>query len=81
MENKIFVVIKDNYVINRIVVAEADAATYTYPLPHDLLLEDVDLNLYIGDWYEEAEGIFYRPIGNPEDWPDELKPPQQEQDE
>ena len=75
MEDKIFVVIKDNYVINRIVVAEADAATYTYPLPYDLLLEDVDLNLYIGDWYESAESIFYRPInGNPPDWPTEINP-------
>jgi len=65
------VIIKDNYVINRI-VADSD---FVYPFPHDLMIEDVDTNIHIGDWYEESEGIFYRPItATPPDVPDELKP-------
>jgi hypothetical protein len=67
----IFVIVKDNYVIDRI-VADAD---FVYPHPHDLVVEDVELNIYIGDWYEEAENIFYRPItGLPPDIPIELQP-------
>ena len=73
----IYAIIKQGYVINRIL---ADSKP-DYPFPHDWIFEDVDHYTHIGDWYEEAEGIFYRPIGSPEDWPDELKPPQQEQDE
>jgi hypothetical protein len=67
----IFVIVKDNYVIDRI-VADAD---FVYPHPHDLVVEDVELNIYIGDWYEEAENIFYRPVtGTPPDVPIELQP-------
>jgi hypothetical protein len=62
----IYVVIKENYVIDRILAEE----TPNYPRPHDLVMEDVDMNIHIGDWYEEAEGIFYRPItGVPPDYP------------
>ena len=68
----IYVILRGGYVVNRIV---ADAMPTDYPHPHDFILEDVDTNIYIGDWYEAAEGIFYRPIGVPVDWPDELKPP------
>ena len=65
------VIIKDNYVIDRI-VADSD---FVYPLPHDLMIEDTDTNIYVGDWYEESEGIFYRPVNAiPPDVPDELKP-------
>jgi hypothetical protein len=46
-----------------------------YPWPHDAIIEDVNECIYIGDWYEASEDIFYRPIGVPVDWPDELKPP------
>jgi hypothetical protein len=74
----VYAILKDGYVINRIV---ADAMPSDYPFPHDLIIEDVNTCIFIGDWYEESEGIFYRPIGVPVDWPDELKPPQQEQDE
>lgn len=73
----IYAIIKGGYVIDRILANEMP----DYPHPHDWIFEDTECITYIGDWYEEAEGIFYRPIGNPEDWPDELKPPQQEQDE
>jgi hypothetical protein len=67
----IYVVIKDNYVIDRILADE----TPNYPHPHDLVMEDVDMNIHIGDWYEEAEGIFYRPVtGTPPDVPIELQP-------
>jgi hypothetical protein len=65
------VIIKNNYVIDRI-VADSD---FVYPHPHDLMIEDSDTNIYIGDWYEEEEGIFYRPVNAiPPDVPDELKP-------
>lgn len=68
----IYVILRDNYVVNRIV---ADAMPTEYPHPHDLILEDVDTNIYIGDWYEEAEGLFYRPVtGTPPDVPIELQP-------
>lgn len=67
----IFVIVKNNYVVDRII---ADAS-FTYPHPHDVMLEDVGACIHIGDWYEEAEGIFYRPItGTPPDWPTELIP-------
>lgn len=70
----IYVIIKDNYVIDR-VVADSE---FVYPLPHDLIVEDVDMNINIGDWHEESEDIFYRPINrNPPDWPDEIKPLEQ----
>lgn len=62
-------IIKDNYVIDRI-VADSD---FVYPFAHDLMIEDVDNNIHIGDWYEESEGIFYRPVnGTPPDVPTEL---------
>jgi hypothetical protein len=67
----IFVIIKDNYVVNRILAEEG----FTYPHPHDLIVEDTDQNIHIGDWYEEAEGLFYRPVtGTPPDVPIELQP-------
>lgn len=67
----IYCIIKDNYVVNRII---SDSVPTNYPWPHDLIVEDVNTNLHIGDWYEESEALFYRPIGIPEDWPDSLKP-------
>jgi hypothetical protein len=62
----IYVIIKSNYVIDRII---ADPG-FVYPHPHDLMREDEEGHIYIGDWYEESEGIFYRPInGVPPDYP------------
>ena len=72
------VIIKDNYVIDRI-VADSD---FVYPFPHDLMIEDTDTNIHIGDWYEESEGIFYRPVNAiPPDVPDELKPQEEPEEE
>lgn len=76
---KIWLIIKNNYVINKVVWdGETD---WTYPGEHDLIIEDVNQNIGIGDWYEEVEGLFYRPMGIPPDWPDELKPPPVQDDE
>lgn len=73
MATKVVCVIKDNYVINRVVV-DTDVP-YTYPSPHDHIIDDTNYQFGIGDWYEEAENIFYRPIGaTPPDWPAELQP-------
>lgn len=47
--------IQNNYVVGRIVVGD------DYELqPGEV--EDIEQGLYIGDWYEASEGIFYRPI-------------------
>jgi len=59
----ILCIVKNNYVIDRIVIEPENLETYNYPLPHDFVIEDVDLTIFIGDWYEESEDIFYRPIG------------------
>jgi len=70
---KYWVIIKDNYVINKVVW---DGETeWTYPFPHDMILEDETGGPGIGDWYEETENLFYRPLGTPPDWPDQLQPP------
>jgi hypothetical protein len=62
-----WLVIKDNYVINAI---EWDGVTpYTYPLPHDVLMQDPNELAGIGDWYESAEQVFYRPLTTPPDYP------------
>lgn len=41
-------------------------------LENDLIIEDINNNVGIGDWYEEVEGIFYKPLSIPPDLPDEL---------
>jgi len=65
----IYAILKDGYVINRILADE----TPVYPFPHDYIYEDVEGITYIGDWYEESEGLFYRPVnGIPPDVPSEL---------
>lgn len=80
MSQKFLCVIKDNYVIDRVVV-NSDNTSWVYPNPHDSVIEDVNLTYGIGDWYERAEGIFYRPINAiPPDWPEELNPVQPTQD-
>lgn len=64
----IYCIIKDNYVVNRVV---SDLQPIDYPWPHDIIVEDISAKVNIGDWYEESEGIFYRPInGVPPDRPD-----------
>jgi hypothetical protein len=70
MEKKYWLVIKDNYVIDYIVW---DGITpYVYPFPHDFLKENITGpagSACIGDWYEESEDIFYRPLSTPPDFP------------
>lgn len=67
----VYAIIKDNYVIARVVGEEG----YVYPHPHDIQVEDPEGYIHVGDWYEEVEDIFYRPInGTPPDLPDEIKP-------
>ena len=62
----IYAIVKDNYVIARIV----GEVGYIYPHPHDFQIADEEGNSHIGDWYEEAEDMFYRPInGIPPDSP------------
>lgn len=62
-----WLVLKDNYVINNI---EWDGVTpYTYPFPHDFLMNGEDTLASIGDWYEVSENIFYRPLTTPPDFP------------
>lgn len=65
-----WVAIRNNYVIAAFIW---DGVTkYTYPEPHDLIIEDTAQNIGIGMWYEEAEGNFYYPINRPPDLPEEL---------
>jgi hypothetical protein len=75
MANVVICIVKDNYVINRVLVPEEDASTYVYPFPHDLQVIDEQMLVYIGDWYEQPEDIFYRPIEKiPPDVPTEIQP-------
>lgn len=63
-------IIKDNYVIDRIEADPEKLEGWEYPFPHDKIIEDVNTCIHIGDWYEEPEDTFYRPIGKtPEDSP------------
>jgi hypothetical protein len=70
-----YAVIKSGYVLNVVEWDPITAPTWQYPFPHDAVVLDANGNAGIGDWYEAAEDIFYRPINaQPPDWPDELKP-------
>ncbi len=42
---------------------------YQYPFPYDTMMEDTTYSIGIGDWYEPAENIFYRPLSIPPDFP------------
>lgn len=64
---KRWVIIKSNYVID--VIAWDGVTPYEYPFPHDSMLEDATYSVGIGDWYEVSEGIFYRPLETPPDFP------------
>ena len=66
---KQYAIIKQNYVINRITLDQQMYPDYQYPFEHDAIIEDINENVNIGDWYEDAEGIFYRPLATPPDWP------------
>lgn len=55
-----YVIIKDNYVINAIVW---DGETpYEYPFEHDLMLLDELQSVSIGDYYDQTDGTFWRPV-------------------
>lgn len=57
-----YLVIKDNYVINTIIW---DGVTpYTYPEPHDLLLQDIAETVGIGDYYDPTDNTFWRKAGD-----------------
>jgi hypothetical protein len=72
--NMRYLIIRQNYVINVILVDYEATPDWVYPHPHDLVIADPDGHMHIGDWYEESEGIFYRPINaKPTDLPEELQ--------
>lgn len=63
-------IIKGGYVVN-IVIAEAD---WQPPADgHDVCVQDPSDCVCIGDWYEQREELFYRPLGRPNDLPPELQ--------
>lgn len=58
MENAKYALIENNVVTN-IVLWDGD--TSKWQPPHNAIVIKTNL-AYIGDWWEESEGIFYRPI-------------------
>ena len=66
-----WVLIHQNYVVNRVTT---DGEEYINNDPNLLVIEDPENIIYIDDWYESIEGIFYRPLklppDYPKDWPD-----------
>ena len=67
-------ILRENYVINIIELDLEANPDWVYPHPHDSMIADPEERMHIGDWYEEAEGIFYRPINaKPTDLPTELQ--------
>ena len=60
-------VIKSNYVID--VVVWDGVTPWQYPGEHDSLIEENTENVGYGDWYESSEGVFYRPLSTPPDFP------------
>jgi hypothetical protein len=72
-----WVILKGGYVIDKVIW---DGETnWTYPFSHDSIIEDIENNVSIGDWWEEEEGIFYRPLSIPPDYPNELIPTENEE--
>jgi hypothetical protein len=62
-----WIILKNNYAINAI---EWDGITeYQYPFEHDSMYEDIEGKVNIGDWYEQSENLFYRPLETPPDYP------------
>lgn len=66
----IYLIIKNNYVTNRILWDGVQDIKHD----GDLIIPDKLENVCIGDWYEEAEDIFYGPRSMPNDdtMPEEL---------
>lgn len=59
-----YAIVKDNYVVNVVMWDTAATPDWVYPHPHDSVVLDTNENVGIGDWYEVAEGIFYRPLSD-----------------
>ena len=65
---KRWLILKANYVID--VILWDGLTSYTYPFPHDTMMEDpTGEAVGIGDWYESTEGVYYRPLETPPDFP------------
>lgn len=67
-----WLIIKSNYVIDSIQWNPEQSPDYQWGGEYDLMIEDLVGNVGIGDWYEEVEGIFYKPLSTPPDWPEEI---------
>jgi hypothetical protein len=70
-----YLILRKNYVINVVEWDEQQAPDWQYPHPHDAVMPATNEHVGIGDWYEDAEGIFYRPLSTPPDLPEELATP------
>jgi len=64
---KRWAVIKSNYVIN--IVMWDGVTSWQYPGDYDYMIEENTENVGYGDWYEAPEGVFYRPLSSPPDFP------------
>jgi hypothetical protein len=64
---KRWAVIKSNYVIN--IVIWDGVTPWQYPGDYDHMIEENTENVGYGDWYEESENTFYRPLSTPPDFP------------
>jgi len=60
-------IIKSNYVID--VIIWDGITPWQYPGNYDIMIEENTENVGYGDWYEASEGIFYRPLSPPPDFP------------
>lgn len=68
-------ILKDQFVINKILVNDEDVQSYHYPFEHDEIIvqrvkdditEEITWNVKaeIGDWKNPNDGLFYRPLNN-----------------
>ena len=64
---KQYAIVKQNYVIDKITWDQQMYPDYVYFFSYDSMIEDINENVGIGDWYESSEGIFYRPLSTPPD--------------
>ena len=72
MAQKRHAVIRAGYVISVVVWDRGNRPDWAYPRPHDAVIEELTENVGPGDFYDEAEGVFYRPLSKPPDLPEEL---------
>jgi hypothetical protein len=68
--NKKWAILKSNYVVD--VIMWDGVTPYTHPFPYDTMVEDIEYTVGLGDWYEELENTFYRPLSTPPDFPPQL---------